>query len=80
MRKAPISVRLPLTLLTAAVYVAAGAALAQDDDSIVIGKKRQIESKILEESRELWISTLSSFSTWSVSSISRSSSSQRNWT
>ena len=80
MRKAPISVRLPLTLLTAAVHVAVGAALAQDDDSIVIGKKRQIESKILEESRELWISTLSSFSTRSVSSISRSSSSQRNWT
>jgi len=53
MRKAPISVRLPLTLLTAAVYVADGAALAPNDDSIVIGKKRQIESKILEESREL---------------------------
>ena len=62
MRKAPISSRVLLTLLAGALCVAASAALAQDDDdSIVIGKKRQIESKILEESRELWISTPASY-------------------
>ena len=51
-----------MTLCVVVLSGAANAALAQDDDDlIVIGKKRQIESKILEETRALWISTPASY-------------------
>ena len=62
MRKELISIQVLLTLCVVVLSVAASAALAQGaDDLIVIGKKRQIESKILEETRALWISTPASY-------------------
>ena len=53
---------LVLALCAGILAVSAGAAPPQDvDDPIVIGNKRQIESKILNETRPLWISTPSSY-------------------
>ena len=62
MKKELISIQVLLTLCVVVLSVAASPAFAQDaDDLIVIGKKRQIESKILEEARALWISTPASY-------------------
>ena len=62
MKKLPIYLRARMALTVGALLGLAGGALAQEtDDAIVIGQKRQIESKVLNETRALWISTPSSY-------------------
>ena len=62
MKKSPIYLGARMALCASALALGVGGAFAQDtDDAIVIGQKRQIESKVLKETRALWISTPSGY-------------------